>query len=125
MDNRVPDLEGLFEDQGICDFTINTFLALEQEVYEHRALPRPPLSGAQTANRQRGPQFVNDLQAASGFPPQCVDFALQIVDLTHTWSDQASDQLQLQDLLTLIAVMFLFVRTYASPQQRYPRSLPD
>ena len=48
MVHRVLDLEELFEDQSIFDFTLNTFLALEQEIFEQRAPLQPLLSGAQT-----------------------------------------------------------------------------
>ena len=89
------------------------------------ALYGQPLSSVlQLANRQKGAQYLSDLDVACAVPPDTSGFTLQIFDLTRIWSDNDSDVIELDDILALAAAVYMFIKLYLSTQQRYPRTLP-
>ena len=53
MNQHALELEGLFEDHGVCSCTITDSLDLEHVVYEQRALVQPPPAALQLTDRQR------------------------------------------------------------------------
>ena len=111
------ELETLFEDHSVCS------LSLDPAIYERRALVQPHLFALQFTNRQRGARFLSDLVVTFALLPHTSEFSLQLLDLTRVYSD--SDVIDLDDILALIAAVYVFIKLNLSPQQRYPRTLPE
>ena len=72
-----------------------------------------------------GVQLLLDLTVTYAFAAHTGEFALQILDLPHVWSDGDSDTVGSDDLLALAAVVYMYIKLHLSPQQRYPRNLPE
>ena len=56
---------------------------------------------------------------------QVSEFALQIQDLTHVWSNGDSDIIGSDKILALATAVYMHVKLHLSSQQKYPRSLPE
>ena len=115
----------LFEDHGVCSGIIADSLALKSAIYERRALVQPLPSALQFATRARGTRFFSDLVVTSAFRPHTSKFSLQVLDLTHVWSHSDSNVSEHDDILALTAAIYVFIKLNLSPQQRYPRTLPE
>ena len=71
MDQHKLDLQGLFEDHGICSYTITNSLDFRRVVYEQCALVQPPATALQLTNLQRGVQFSTRFpQSPAHFQPK-------------------------------------------------------
>ena len=85
MNQHTLELEGLFEDHGVCSCTIADSLSISSTWFMNNALwfndHLQPYS--QLTNRQRGVQFLFDLTIIDAFPAQNSEFTLQIIDLTQ------------------------------------------
>ena len=68
---------------------------------------------------------MSDLVVAYAFPPHTSGFTIQILDLTHIWSGSDSDVIEHDDILALAAAVYMIIKLHLSPQQRYPRTLPE
>ena len=68
---------------------------------------------------------MTDLVVTFALPPHTSEFSLQVLDLKHVWSHRDSDVIELDDILALIAAVYVFIKLNISPQQRYPRTLPE
>ena len=95
MSQHVLELEALFKDHGVYSGITNS-LVLERAVYDQRALVQP-------------------LPTA---------FQLQILDLTHVWSDRDSGAVH-SDFLALAVAVYTYIKPHLSPQQRYRHSFPE
>ena len=82
------ELEPLFEEYGVCSGSVTDSLVLERTVYEQRALVQPLPTAPQLANRQKGVRLLLDLVVTCAFPVHTCEFTLQILDLTHVWSNR-------------------------------------
>ena len=74
---------------------------------------------------QVGVQLLLDLAVIDAFPAHTCRFALQIFDQTQVWSNTDSGIVDSDDLLALAAAFYMYMKLHLSPQQRYPRSLPE
>ena len=108
----VLELEGLFENHGVCSAAI---LVLERMLHERRALVHPLPSSLQLANRQKEAHFLTDLVVAYTFPPHISGFVLPIFDLTQVWSGSDSEVIEPDDILALAAAVFMFIKNSLSP----------
>ena len=94
-------------------------------VYEQRALVQPPPTAPQLANRQQEVHFLLDLPVTCAFPAHTSEFALQILDLTHVWSNRDSGMIDSGGLFALAAVVYMNIKLRLSPRQMYPHSLTE
>ena len=116
------ELESVFEHHGVCSEIITD--SLERAIYEWCALVQPHPSALQLANKRKSSRLLSDLVAV--FPPHTSGFALQVLDLTHSWSDRNADVIDLNNILALTAAVYMFTELNPSlPQQRYTRTLPE
>ena len=69
--------------------------------------------------------YLSDLAFACAFPPITGELALQVFDLPHIWSSSVSNVIEPGDVLAVAAAVFMFIKLHLSPQQRYPRTLPE
>ena len=104
------ELDALFEDHGVCSAVIAGSLALERTIYRRCALVQPPLSALQLANRRKSALLLTDLVAAFALPPLTGGFTLQVLDMAHTWSDRSDNDIDLNDILALVAAVYMFIR---------------
>ena len=119
------ELEALFEDHGVCSGDITDSLVLERTVHEQRALVQPLPTALQLVNRQEGVRLLLDFGGTFAFPVHTSEFSLQILDLTHVWSNKGAGIIDFDDLLALAAADYMYIHLHLSPRQRYPRSLPE
>ena len=53
------------------------------------------------------------------------EFSLQVIDLTQSWPDAATEQITHTDFLATVAAVNIFVKLRFTPEQRYPHRLPQ
>ena len=86
-------------------------LALERVIYEPRELVKPL------------PSALQPIDKGEPVPPHAGGFSLQVLDLTHIWSDSDSDAIdELDDIHALAAAVCVVVELNLSPEQRYPQA---
>ena len=112
MDPLALELEGLFEDHGICSHTITDPLYLDRVVYEQRALLQSP-TALQLTNRQRGVHFLFDLTVTYTLPAPTSEFAPRVIHETGS-STSTSKSTLLRSKGTPAAYL-----SYLQPSQRY------
>ena len=61
------------------------------------------------ANRQKCAHVLTDLVAATVLPRHTRGFALQLLDLAHTWSVRDDNDIDLNDILALAAAVYMFI----------------
>ena len=118
-------LEVLFEENGVYSGVITDSLILNHTVHGQNTVNQPLPTAPQLGNRQKGIQLLLGLTVPCAFPAQTSEFALQIFDLTHVWMTRGSGIIDSDDLLALAAAFYMHIQVHLSPQQRYPRSLPE
>ena len=64
-------------------------------------------------------------QSPAHSQPEPVNFPLQVIDLTQTWSNEVTVTIECDDQLAMAAAVYIYVKLHFTPQQRYPRSLPE
>ena len=79
MDQHALQLEELFEDHGICSYTISNSLSLKRVVYERHSYLQTPPTALQLIDWQRSVQLLLDLTVTNAFPAQTSEFALQVI----------------------------------------------
>ena len=119
------ELEVLFADHGVCSGVIIDSLVLVRAIYEQRALVQPLPTSLQLVNRQKGAHLLLDLAVTYAFPAHTSDLAVQILDLAHVWSNRGSDFVDADDVFDLAAAVYMYNKLHLSPQQKYPRNLPE
>ena len=117
MYQRVLELV-LFEDHAVCSGAIPDSLVLERVVYERRALMQSLREVPQLDNRQNGAQSLFDLVVKNAFPARTNEFALEILDMTHVWSNRDSGINDSDDLHALAGAVHRHTKLHISPQQR-------
>ena len=122
---HVLELEVLFEDHIVCSGVITDSLVLECVVHGQRALIQPLPTTLQLDNRQKRLHLLLNLAVTYAFPAHTSEFAFQILDLTHVWSNRDSGIVDSDDLLALDAAVYMYIKLHLSPQQRHPHSLPE
>ena len=105
----------------MCTEVITDSLALERAISRRCALVQPLPSSSQLANKRRA-RFLSDLAVAYAFPPHTGGFTLQVLDLTHTWSDRGDDVIDLKDILALTAAVYMFIERSKGTPARFPNS---
>ena len=118
MNQHALELEGLFEDHGVCSRAVTNSPDLEHVVY----LVQPPPAALQLTNRQRGAQFLLDLTVTYARLAQTIEFALQVIGWTQVWPNETSGIIEYDDLLALLAAVYIHIELHFTPQQRHPRS---
>ena len=101
------ELEGLCEDHGVrsCTITNSHF--------------------GSTATGKEAFSFFSISQSLPALPAHTSEFALQVVDLTEIWSNEITGNIENDDLLAMAVAVYLHIKLHFTPQQRYPRSLPE
>ena len=105
-----------------------------RKFWRHHRLPRPRGCGLRTTRAGStttcsptvGSQVEGTpLASRSAFLAHTSEFAVQIFDLTHVWSNRDCDTVGSDDLLALAAAVHMYIKLHLSPQQRYPQSLSE
>ena len=75
------------------------------------------------ANIQRGARLLRALTVAYVLPLHTCEFSLQVIDLTHGWSNAMTEQIAHADLLAMVAAVYIYVKLRVTPEQRYTHAL--
>ena len=88
----------MFEDHGVSWLHTREELALEIVVHRRCSLRRP-LSAAQAKNRHGCVLFLQEIAAVTAdLPPHSAVSSLQLLDLTHEWSEVDSRDIHINDV---------------------------
>ena len=118
---HVLELEVLFEDHIVCSGVITDSLVLECVVHGQRVLIQTQPTALLLDNRQKRLHLLLNLAVTYVFPAHTSEFAIQILDLTHVWSNRDSGIVD-NDLLALDAAVYMYIKLHLSPAA-YPNYL--
>ena len=103
---------------------VRRMLRRHHRIPHSRALAQPPHSAIQLVKWSKGGS-ISCLISLLPVLSHTLLVNLHFKSLTHIWSNSVSDVVEPDDVLAFDAAIFMFIKQHLSPQQWYPRTLPE